>query len=232
MAELLRFYRQLPPRKAAEEVVAWTRRLGEALEGFHAEVAACYFEGTLQRLLHSSSAETRQAAVLALGLVGTMDSNRPLARMLRDRDPGVRQFTADALWALWFRADTPENNQELRRLSGLGSRRDGSTDQVLADYAALLEKAPGFAEAYNQRAILHFRLGAWQAAIADCSAALRLNPHHFGAASGLAQCYLKQRKMRPALRAYRRAYQLNPNLTGVQQTIRSLEKLLGEEGKR
>jgi tetratricopeptide (TPR) repeat protein len=232
MAELLRFYRRLPPRGPGENVPAWTRRLREALTTFDSEVAACYLEGTLQRLLHSSSAETRQAAVLALGRQGSMAVNRALAGMLRDKDSPVRQLAAEALWSLWFRADSPENNQELQRLSSLLGRDDLNTQQALQDFAALLRRAPRFAEAYNQRAILFFRIGEWQRAAADCTRALRLNRHHFGAASGLAQCYLKLKKVRLALRAYRRAYQINPNLAGVQQAIRSLEKLLGEEGKR
>jgi tetratricopeptide (TPR) repeat protein len=232
MAELLRFYRRLPARGPEETIPAWMRRLGHALTAFEGEVAACYLEGTLLRLLHSSSAETRQAAVLALGRLATMGVNRALAAMLRDRDGGVRQLTAEALWSLWFRADSPENNQELQRLSGQIGRDDLDTERALVDFAALARRAPTFAEVFNQRAILFFRLGEWQRAIADCTRALRFNPCHFGAASGMAQCYLKLKKVRLALRAYRRAYQINPNLAWLQQAIRSLERLLGEEGKR
>jgi tetratricopeptide (TPR) repeat protein len=231
MAELLQYYRQLPPREPEEETTAWLRRLGEALTTFDTLVQESYLEGTLQRVLNTSSVETRQAAVLALGRQGTMSSNRLLARMLRDRDDAVRQLANDALWAIWCRSDTPEHNQELIRLSTLTRRREVDEDQLLADYAELIRKAPGFAEAYNQRAILHFRLGGWDDAIADCERVLRLNPYHFGAASGMAQCFLKQKKTRAALRAYRRAYQINPNLAEVKQVIRSLERMLDEEGK-
>ena len=67
---------------------------------------------------------------------------------------------------------------------------------------------------------------------ADCEKVLDLNSYHFGALSGLAQCYLNQRKPRAALKAYREAYRLNPNLQGVEETIRALENALGEEGKK
>jgi tetratricopeptide (TPR) repeat protein len=232
MAELLQHYRQLPARKSNEDAAAWTRRLGDELGTFAQKVSGSYLEGTLQRLLNSSLADTRQAAVLALGLLGTMESNRTLARMLRDRDTAVRQMAADAMWSLWFRADTPENGQELRRLSALLREPELDAEAVRAGLDALIEKAPEFAEAYNQRAVLSFRLGAWLESVADCERALRLNRQHFGAASGMAQCYLKLRRTKLALRAYRRALHLNPNLTGVQQVIRSLERLLDEEGKR
>jgi tetratricopeptide (TPR) repeat protein len=232
MAELLRFYRQLPKRKPDEKVVSWTRRLGTDLTPFTREVADCYLEGTLQRLLHSSSAETRQAAVLALGLLGTMASNRALARSLRDKDNSVRHLATDALWSVWARADSPENNQELRRLSGLVKEGEFDAGRLRAELNVLVEKAPTFAEVYNQRALFSFRVGALLEAIGDCETALRLNPFHFGAASGMAQCYLKLKRTKLALRAYRRALHINPNLGGVQQVIRSLERLLDEEGKR
>jgi len=105
-------------------------------------------------------------------------------------------------------------------------------EPILAGLEVLIQKAPEFAEAFNQRAIIYFRLGQWDKAIADCTHVLKLNPYHFGAASGLAQCYLKQKKLRAALRAYRRAFRINPNLEGVQQVIESLERKLGEEGRK
>ena len=61
---------------------------------------------------------------------------------------------------------------------------------------------------------------------------MRLNPHHFGAASGMGQCFMKQKKLRAALRIYRRANRINPNLDGIRDAIQSLERMLGEEGKK
>ena len=48
----------------------------------------------------------------------------------------------------------------------------------------------------------------------------------------LAMSFMKQRKLRAALRSYRRAYRINPCLDGISETIDALEKTLGEEGKR
>ena len=48
----------------------------------------------------------------------------------------------------------------------------------------------------------------------------------------MAQCCLQLRKNRAALKAFRAALRINPNLDGVRQAIQSLEKTLGEEGKR
>jgi tetratricopeptide (TPR) repeat protein len=164
-------------------------------------------------------------------MCGSMRVNRSLAAMLHDEDEGVRRLAHDALWSVWFRADSPKNNRELQRLMRK-SASGGATADVLGAFEKLVAAAPGFAEAYNQRAIAHFRRGDFERAVADCRRALQLNPSHFGAAGGLAQCYAKQRKYYAALRAYRRALRLNPDLDGVSEAIETLERKLEEEGQK
>jgi tetratricopeptide (TPR) repeat protein len=231
-ALLLEYYAELPERSPGEPAHAWTNRYQTALAKFKQQIEQRYTEGTLQRLLDAGHCQTRQAAVLALGISGGMLSNRPLAAMLHDDDPVVRQLSAEAMWSIWFRAGAQEHNEELERLVGLAASEETENETLQSGFDALIQQAPDFAEAYNQRAILHFRRGDYAKAAKDCERTLKLNPQHFGAAGGLAQCYLKQRKLRAALRAYRRSYRINPNIDGVQQAIQSLEKTLGEEGKK
>ena len=227
---LIQFFQEIPDRQEGENARRWAQRFQAGLEKFKVAVKERYSGGTLERLLSSPSAQVRQAATLALGMIGAWEANKPLAEMLRDEHPLVRQVAGDSLWSLWFRASTPENNRELQRLMRLKPEEIGA-EPILRGYLALIEKAPTFAEAYNQRAILYFRLGDMAAAIADCTMALKHNPFHFGAASGMAQCYMKQKKLRAALRSYRRAHRINPSLDGVEQVIHSLERMLGEERK-
>jgi Tfp pilus assembly protein PilF len=75
-------------------------------------------------------------------------------------------------------------------------------------------------------------MGEFHKSIADCEQVMRRNPHHFGAQAGMAQCYLKIKKHRAALRAFRQALRINPNLDDVQETIRELEDALGGGGSR
>ncbi|MBO0697038.1 MAG: tetratricopeptide repeat protein, partial [Zavarzinella sp.] len=176
-------------------------------------------EGTLQRLLRHPDAETRQAAVLALGLVGTMDSNAQLAHALHDEDRAVARMATDALWQVWFRGGTPEQSNELQRILHLPDFL-----QILAGLDDLVREAPRFAEVYNQRAILYFRRGEFARSIADCERALELNPFHFGAQSGMGECLLKLRRPRAALRAFRLALQTNPTLVHLTEMIETLER--------
>jgi tetratricopeptide (TPR) repeat protein len=223
-ALLVEYYDELP-ESAEGNRKDWETRLRKGLEKFREKVAARYMEGTLHRLLDNPDTATRRASVLALGLIGTMKNSNPaLARMLHDADRGVRQLAADALWSIWFRADTDVHNRELQRLVELRDRR-----KKRAGLDALLEKAPRFAECYNQRAILHFQTKQWQKAIEDCEKALKLNRHHFAAAAGMGRCYLELGKNRAALKAFRLALRINPGMEEVKEAIRALESALGEE---
>jgi tetratricopeptide (TPR) repeat protein len=226
-ALLLDYYDELPEPRV-DEAKAWETRVRAALEKFRTRVGARYSEGTLHRLLQNGDDRTRRAAILALGLLGTMAaSNAPLAAMLHDEDRDARQLAADALWSLWFRADSDRNNRELQRLAHL---RDVKKRRQALD--ALITRAPNFAEAYNQRAILHFQLEEWLECIADCERAIKLNPMHFGAAAGMARCHMELGKHRAALKAFRLALRINPGLEEVEEAIRALENALGEEGRR
>ncbi len=228
---ILQYYQLLPEQRLEEEPADWSRQFRKALSKFKRSVEARYSQATLERLLYSPQAEVRQAALLALGLTGTIQVNGSVAARLRDEDPLVRQLAADALWSIWQRGDKPEHNQELQRLvQRITAEADAA--EILAGFEALIRKAPRFAEAYNQRAVFHFHRGDFAKAITDCEKALRLNPYHYGAASGMGQCFMKQKKLRAALRVYRRANRINPNLDNVRDEIQSLERMLGEEGKR
>jgi tetratricopeptide (TPR) repeat protein len=226
-ALLVEYYNELPQPRAGENPQGWAARMQTGLAKFQKNVQARYTEATLQRLLDCPTVEARRAAVLALGLQGSFQSNAVLASMLHDEDRLVQQLAADALWSLWFRADTETHSQELRRLT-----RQSDPRKAIAGLDALIKRAPRFAEAYNQRAILYFRLEEYQHSIADCEIAIKFNPYHFGAQAGMAQCYMKLKKPRAALKAFRLAFELNPNLDGVEETIHFLEDALGEEGKK
>ena len=222
---LVEYYQQIPEGGSSAKP-KMTRK--EALEVFKHRVAERYNEGTLLRLVANGDAECRRAALLALGFLGTMNACPGIAACLRkEEERETARIAADTLWTLWFRGDTPANNQELQRLARLRDR-----EQALASINALLERAPEFAEAYNQRAIIYFRQKKFDRSIADCQKALELNPFHFGAQAGLGQCYMQMRKHRAALRAFRAALRLNPYMDGVAETIRALENALGEEGRR
>ncbi len=223
---LLDYYNQLPERRGSDNAKDWQVRVQAATEAFKDQVANRYTEGTLLRLLESPASRTRRAAVLALGLIGTIENaNEPVADRLHDRDSEVWKLAADALWAIWFRGDSESNNHELQRLARMRDR-----EEALDGLDGLLLKAPEFAEAYNQRAVVLFKMKDYERSAENCARALDLNAFHFGAQAGLGQCYMHLRKHKSALKAFRAALKLHPHLDGVAATVRALESALGEEG--
>jgi tetratricopeptide (TPR) repeat protein len=228
---ILQYYQLLPEHRFEEDPAEWPRQFRKSLVTYKRAVESRYNEATLERLLGAQHPEVRQATILALGLAGSMHVNAAVARCLHDEDPTARQLASDALWSIWQRADTPANTQELRRLVQLAAA-EANHDVILAGFDALIRRTPRFAEAYNQRAVFHFHRGDYARAVADCEKTLRLNPCHFGAAGGMGQCFMKQKKLRAALRMYRRANRINPNLEPIREAIQSLERMLGEEGKK
>jgi tetratricopeptide (TPR) repeat protein len=226
-ALVVEYFQQLPERRSGERPEEWRVRLRGAVEAFRSRVGERYLEGTLLRLLADEAAVARRAAVFALGQSGTMASSAALAARLRDGDADVRELACDALWSVWFRADGEENHRELMRLL-----RTRDRNKARAGLDRLIERAPTFAEAYNQRAILSFRLKDYERSAADCTKVLKLNPNHFGAMAGLGQCYLQMRKNKAALKVFRAALRINPNLDGVAETIRAIENALGGEGRK
>jgi len=191
------------------------------IEEFRRHVSARYTAGTLARLVESGPMQARRAAVLSLGLFGGLENNATLARALRDDDATVRSLADNALWAIWLRADTPENNATLERVRDLIGHR--LLDQAIELATRLVERAPGFAEAYNQRAIAHYFWGHFEESVADCRRVLHLNPYHFGALSGLAKCQLRLGQRQEALETFRRALKLQPHSEGLRKVVAALE---------
>lgn len=146
------------------------------LDTFQSRVEARYSEATLQRLVSAREVRARQAAVSALGLFGSFESNAVLASALADEDPTVQEMARASLWAVWFRADTPRNAERLRL--GVQLRDRGRLDEAYRLASDIIEQAPDFAEAYNQRAITSFMLGHLNESATDCIRTLELNPYH------------------------------------------------------
>jgi tetratricopeptide (TPR) repeat protein len=202
------------------------------LDQFRERVVARYTEGTLGRALNSSPSVTaRRGAVLALGVIGNFEqSNTVLGRAMRDSDAVVRTMAEAALWAVWFRADSPENNQVLEEIRSLiGHRR---LDVAVSLSSRLIDRSPNFAEAYNQRAIAFFIQGRFEESAADCQRVLELNPYHFGAVGGLVQCQIQLNQPHEALRSLRKALWLQPHNRSIREDIEVLEAQIESEGSR
>lgn len=190
-------------------------------------VLAHYTEASLIRLTGSRCVLSRRGAALSLGFVGSFESNESLGRLLQDDDPQVALLAESSIKSVWSRAGTAQQRRELRAIMQEISRGDYAEAVRLANN--LLESAPRFAEARNQRAIALFALKHYEDAVRDCAIVLEDNPFHFGAAVGMGHAYLQLGEHGVALFAFHYALKVNPRLTQIEKQIASIEAQIVSE---
>lgn len=199
----------------------------QQVEQFVAQVRARYLPGTLVRLLGHAQPRVRRITLEAIRAAQFLSCAEAVVQRLHDEEPEIRRLAEATLWTLWFHAAGEGPAQELQQVRRLVAAREYR--RALAAVNDLLARFPRFAEAYNQRAILFWEWGDYRRAILDCQQVLRLDPYHFGALAGMGQAFLALNRLTEALRAFRQAYAINPNLHDVRDCIRSIEKLLPNE---
>jgi tetratricopeptide (TPR) repeat protein len=192
------------------------------LAEFTARVSERYTQGTLERLAEHTNSEMRRAAVAALGLLGDYSVNHVLGQALLDDDDTVRVLAEKGIRRVWSRAGSEEDCRELDIVIRLNTGK--KYEQAIQRATDLIEKAPWFAEAWNQRAVARFALKQYAESIRDCHQTLEINPYHFPAASGMGHAYLRLNNSAAALECFRRALRLNPGLKAVRAEIDRLTR--------
>ena len=218
----------LPPIDPAEFVAAVQPLLvGCDAPGLIALVRSRWTDDQITSLFLSPEADVRKVAALTFGLVGSKGSLHKLAPLLRDADPVVHQMAEHAMWSVWFRSGSPAANHELCRGSKAMNRRDFA--HAVEHFDRAIEIDPTFAEAYNQRAIVHYLMEEYDESIEDCRRTVERMPTHFGAWAGMGHCHAHEGDLAEAVRCYERALAINPHLEGVRQAIGELRAKLEEE---
>lgn len=131
------------------------------------------------------------------------------------------------VWALWFEAPSAQASRLFEQ--GRKHAQAGAVQESLASFERLVQEYPDFAEAWNQRAIVRFLLDDVDGALADVEKTLSLEPRHFGALTGRAQCYLRRKNPRAALAAFEAALAIDPWLAGVPRQVELLRAHLGAQ---
>jgi len=153
-----------------------------------------------------------------------------LVKRLRDEDGFVRGLAEQGLWRLWTRS----GDTTIDGLMAAGAERmqAGQLDEAIALFSEVIRRKPGFAEGWNKRATARYLAGDYQRSLADCDEVMKRNPYHFGALSGYGQIYFLLEQYDKAIAYWRRALEVNPNMTGVERNIDNAEELLEEKRGR
>ncbi len=191
------------------------------------KVSQFYTSGTLERLAEHPNRDVRRAAVTALGFLGDYDSNHTLGRAMQDKDRTVRMLAENGIRNIWNKAGNTPDRQHLSTIIRLNCAKQ--FPEAIRQASELLEKAPYFAEVWNQRAVAQFSLGKYAESIRDCHQALEINPYHFGAASSMGQAYLRLGNHVSALESFRRALRVNPGLEGARVQVTRLSRMIEDK---
>ncbi len=192
--------------------------------GFVREMLRHYTVGTLERLAGYPQPELRGAALFALGLVGDFQVHQVVGRALLDEERGVRLLAAAACRSVWNRCGSDLQRRQLADIIRLNAARQYG-DSV-AKASALLDDAPGMAEAWYQRGAACLQLEHYARAIADFHQVLELNPYHYVAAVAIGEAYLRLANPYSALDAFRHALRVNPELDEVRASVDTIARQL------
>jgi tetratricopeptide (TPR) repeat protein len=143
-------------------------------------------------------------------------------------DPVEGEAITASIWQIWY--ETDNTKAEALLTEGVDAMENDRYDTALEDFDRLVETAPDFAEGWNRRATLLYMMGEVDGSVRDIERTLELEPRHFGALSGLGLIYVQIGNEEAALKAFKRAFEINPHLEGVKANIESIEKSMSDKG--
>ncbi len=116
----------------------------------------------------------------------------------------------DSIWEMWI--DHPDAGIRDAIALGMRQREAYDWDAALETFSGVIEREPGYAEGWNQRAFIHFLKGDYDASLADLEKTLELEPRHFGALAGVGLIYLSTNRFDEGQDILRQAVALHPFL--------------------
>jgi tetratricopeptide (TPR) repeat protein len=180
--------------------------------------------------LKQSDPETRINSLVWLAEHGGMADQPLLLKQLRDTDARVRATAEQALWLLWSRSGDAAVDKLLA--AGIEQMQAGRLEDAIASFGEVIRRRPAFAEGWNKRATAYYLAGDFQRSLADCDEVVKRNRSHFGALSGYGQIYFQLEQYDKAIAAWKRALAVNPNMLGLAENIRQVEKLREQKRSR
>ncbi|WP_242601384.1 tetratricopeptide repeat protein [Pseudaestuariivita atlantica] len=115
------------------------------------------------------------------------------------------------LWEIWL--DAPDALSQTFLDRGMAQRSYSNFVGALANFDALINYCPDYAEGYNQRAFAYFLQAKFDKALVDLDKTLSLSPRHIGALSGKALTLMGLERDEEAQEVLREALKLNPWLS-------------------
>jgi len=131
------------------------------------------------------------------------------------------------IWETWTHSGRPDVDRLMEE--GIGYLAIRHLGAARERFSQAIEAAPGFAEAWNKRATVHFLMNEHEQSLADIEQVLALEPRHFGALAGRGMIHAQAGRWKEALEAYSQALAVNPHLKERATIIPEHERRAGEK---
>ena len=159
--------------------------------------------------------------------VASIPDRKTRLRQLYERLGAASDATAaepiiKAIRDTWQVSGSPTIDLLLSRASKFAQEAD--LDLALKIVDAAIDLAPDEAEAWQQRAVLHYLRQEYDDALADLRRALSREPQHFDALNSLGIVFEELGQKRAALEAYRKALKVNPFLDSAREAEDKLSR--------
>ena len=117
----------------------------------------------------------------------------------------------DNMWRIFMTTPDEQTAEDLNQ--ALRALRAYYVENALVIINRIIERHPDYAEAWNQRAYIHFIRERYDEAVADCQQVLVLEPRHIGCLTGMARILIRRTKNYEGGRKFlEEALRLNPFL--------------------
>jgi len=133
------------------------------------------------------------------------------------QNPAIASRTEQEIWRIWH---TSPSDDALAIMSDARRALDtGKFENAIEKLNELVANYPDYAQAWNQRAIVLYVTEDFEGSLRDVTRAVALEPRHFGAYSGMGQCYMRLEQPERALEAFQAALEIHPWLSNVKQQM-------------
>jgi tetratricopeptide (TPR) repeat protein len=180
--------------------------------------------------LGSPDASQRAEALSWIASHGKPADGKILQQRLVDESPLVRGVAEQGLWLLWSRSG--DRVIDALMAKGVDEMQAGQLKESIATFSEVIRRRPAFAEGWNKRATALFLAGDFRKSLADCDEVMKRNPYHFGALAGYGQIYFQQEQYEKAIKYWKRALQVNPNMFSLEVNIKAAEELIAESPRQ
>lgn len=141
--------------------------------------------------------------------------------------PAQASLLEARIWSIWSEAGNPDIDKVYQ--IGTQALALGDLATALKIFDAIVAKAPNFAEGWNKRATIYFMMDRYEESLADIDRTLELEPHHFGALSGLGLVNIKLDRDEAALDAFERVLKVSPQSANAKANIEFVKQRIKDK---